>query len=84
MKRYGPALAIAALLLAACSKVNIENYGKIEIGMNYEAVRAILGEPTRCDDVAGFQSCQWGDEQKNINVQLVGDRVVMRSANNLR
>ena len=83
MKRYGWLLVVVAAL-TACSKVTLENYGKVQVGMNLEEVRAILGDPTRCDDVAGFKNCQWGDEQKNITVQLVGDRVVLRSANNLR
>ena len=83
MKRYGLLLALV-VALAACSKVNVENYGKIEVGMSYEEVRAILGEPTRCDDVAGFRGCQWGDENSNITVQMVGDNVVMRSAKNLK
>ena len=81
MKRHG--ILIALLVLAGCSKIDVENYGKIEVGMSYDEARAVLGEPTRCDDVAGFRSCQWGDEQSNINLQLVGDRVVMRSAKNL-
>ena len=83
MKRYGLLLALV-VALAACNKVNVENYGKIEAGMSYEEVRAILGEPTRCDDVAGFRACQWGDENSNITVQMVGDNVVMRSAKNLQ
>ncbi|HKY03116.1 MAG TPA: hypothetical protein VJM53_11245 [Burkholderiales bacterium] len=83
MKRYGLLLALV-VALAACSKVNVENYGKIKVGMSYEEVRAILGDPTRCDDVAGFRGCQWGDEKSNITVQMVGDNVVMRSAKNLK
>lgn len=84
-------LVCLALLLGGCSKLNAENYAKIEMGMSLEQISAIIGKPVRCDDVAGFQSCQWGevdvpegDKGTSVSVQFVGDRAVMRSATNLR
>jgi hypothetical protein len=37
------------LALAGCSRVNKENYDKIEIGMSYEEVDGVLGKPNTCE-----------------------------------
>jgi hypothetical protein len=92
--RYILVICLAALL-AGCNKLTAQNYAKIEAGMSLEQITAIIGQPTRCDDVAGFQSCQWGDaadaaaagsgeKGPAVSVQFVGDRAVMRSGTNLR
>lgn len=80
-----------ALLLGGCSKLTAENYAKIENGMTYEEVSAILGKADSCDDVAGFRSCKWGgaaaqdaQNKPGISVQFVGDKAVLHSASNVR
>ena len=78
------ALLLAACLLAACSKINAENYAKIRIGMSYPEVTAILGSPERCDDTVGFKSCIWGDDKSNVSVRFVGEKVLLHSAENVR
>ena len=79
-------LAIPAicLLLVACSKVTAENYAKVKAGMEYKEVTAILGNPDRCDDLAGFKSCTWGDAKSHVNVRFAGDKAILHSAENIK
>jgi hypothetical protein len=77
-------LLAAALAATGCSKLTPENYAKIKPGMRYEEVKAILGDPARCDDVMAFKSCRWGDDSRNITVRFAGDQVVLHSAENIR
>ncbi len=85
-RRIGVILLVAAMLaLWGCSsKINQENYRKIKIGMSYEEVAVILGEPVACESVLGAKSCDWGDEKRNINIKFVADNVVFRSAEGLQ
>lgn len=78
------ALVIAALVTAGCSKLTPENYAKLKAGLSYEEVKAILGNPTRCDDLMGFKSCRWGDDSRNITVRFAGDQVLLYTAENVR
>ncbi len=79
INRYGLlALAVAAGVgLLGCGKVNKENYGKLKMGMGYEEVTAILGEPENCDALIAFKSCVWGKDPKTITVRLVADKVIL-------
>jgi hypothetical protein len=77
-------LVAIALAAAGCSKLTPENYAKIKPGMPFEEVKAILGNPDRCDEVMSFMSCRWGDDSRNITVRFAGDQVVLRSAENVR
>ena len=82
--RRPAALLAVGLLVAACSKVTAENYAKIKIGMGYQEVTAVLGNPAGCSDTAGFKSCKWGDDKSNITVRFAADKVVLHSAENIR
>jgi outer membrane protein assembly factor BamE (lipoprotein component of BamABCDE complex) len=76
---------VAALLLAAgCSKLTAENYAKVKMGMSYNEVTAILGGPASCDDTAGFKSCRWGDDKRQVTVRFAGDKVILHTAENIR
>jgi hypothetical protein len=78
-------LAMGLLLaLLGCSKLTVENYDKITVGMKYEAVVKLIGEPDQCDDVMGVRSCRWGDENRSINVNFVGGKVLLFSSSNLK
>ncbi|MDQ5904029.1 MAG: hypothetical protein QG672_1622, partial [Pseudomonadota bacterium] len=46
-------IAFLALLAVACSKDSMEIYGRLKTGQSYDEVVAILGNPTRCDEVLG-------------------------------
>lgn len=79
-------IALVALLigLSGCSKVTAENYAKLQTGMSFAEVNAILGSPRSCDEALGFRSCQWGDEQSNVTARFVADKLVLFSAKNIR
>jgi hypothetical protein len=78
------ALLAAGLLVCACSRVTAENYAKLKVGMTYQESTAILGNPERCDDTAGFKTCKWGDGSRSITVRFAADRAVLHSAENIR
>ena len=84
MRRTLPILCLAALLLAACSKVTIDNYNRLKTGQSYDEIVAILGQPTRCDEVIGVRQCVWGDEQRSIKIGFVGNAALTLAANNLK
>ncbi|MEA1947610.1 MAG: DUF3862 domain-containing protein [Thermodesulfobacteriota bacterium] len=71
----------SVLAIVGCDKVNKENYDKIKIGMSYEEVLGILGEPDTCQDpVLKTKSCIWGESDKQIKIKFVVDTVVWRSS----
>jgi len=72
-------VAVLALVLglAACSKVNRQNYDQLKLGMGYAEVVALLGEPAQCDALVGFKSCVWGKGDKTITIRLVSDKVIL-------
>ena len=79
------ALTLAAALLASgCSRLTVENYDKIRVGMRYDEVKQLLGAPDACSDVLAVKSCTWGDEQRHIKVNFVADQVVLFNSSNLR
>jgi hypothetical protein len=72
-------VVLSALLigLSRCSKMTAENYAKLQTGMSFAEVNAILGSPQSCDEALGFRSCQWGDEKSNVTARFVGDKLVL-------
>ena len=86
MKRIKNLMAVILLfcvIFLGCSKLNRENYGKIEVGMNYEQVVGIIGSPDKCDAALGVKNCVWGNDQKNITVKFVADKVILPSMKGL-
>jgi hypothetical protein len=79
-------VVLVALLisLSGCSKITAENYAKLQTGMSFVEVNAILGNPQSCDEALGFKSCQWGDERSNVTAHFVADKLVLASAKNIR
>lgn len=78
------ALLLCCLTLAACGKINQENYAKLKPGMTKAEVESLLGGPTECAGALGMSSCTWGDEQRFISVQYAGDKVLMFSGKGLK
>ncbi|NMR23968.1 DUF3862 domain-containing protein [Pseudoalteromonas sp. NEC-BIFX-2020_015] len=77
-------LIVAAILtLSACSKINLENYEKIEIGMSKTDVEAILGAAEKCVEKTLHTNCTWGGGDKKIEITLVSDRVSLYSKTGL-
>lgn len=72
------------VLLAACNKINQENYSKLEAGMSKAEVESLLGGPTECSGALGMSSCTWGNQQTFISVQYAGDKVLMFSGKGLK
>lgn len=75
---------VLLLLLLGCSKLTLENYDKLAVGMSYEEVTALIGSPAQCDDVLGVRNCSWGDETRSVQVSFVGGKVLVYSSNNLK
>lgn len=69
-------VVLAMLLLAGCSKVSLDNYNKLERGMDRAEVEKILGSPTSCDEALGVRNCIWGTEKSNITVTFAGTKVL--------
>lgn len=78
------ALLSFCVLLAACSKINQENYSKLSAGMPKDQVEKLLGSPTDCSGALGMSSCTWGDKNSFISVQYAGDKVLMYSGQGLK
>ncbi|UVJ44348.1 outer membrane protein assembly factor BamE [Pseudomonas sp. LS1212] len=78
------ALLSLCVLLAACNKVNQENYSKLQAGMTKAEVEKMLGSPGECSGALGFSSCTWGDKNSFISIQYAGDKVLMFSGEGLK
>lgn len=77
------ALSLLAMLLG-CSKLTVENYSKIKMGIEYGAVVAILGKPDNCSETLFVRNCVWGNEQRNITVNFVGGKVALFASKNIK
>lgn len=73
-------LSMLLLTLVACSKLTAENYKKIEMGMPYDEIVKLLGEPDKCEVLLSAKTCTWGNEEKHIEVQMIANKVVLYSA----
>jgi hypothetical protein len=78
------ALLSLCVLLAACNKINQENYSKIHAGMSKAEVEQVLGTATDCSGALGMSSCTWGNKDAFISVQYAGDKVVIYSGQGLK
>ncbi|HEY5974960.1 MAG TPA: DUF3862 domain-containing protein [Geobacteraceae bacterium] len=74
----------SSVMLIGCSKLTMENYAKIKMGSEYGEVVKILGKPDKCSEALFVRNCVWGNEQKNITVNFVGDKVVLCTSRNIR
>ena len=76
-------VTLILLIIAGCSKLTMENYDKLKIGMEYKEVVKTIGSPGKCSDVMGVRNCEWGNEKKSINVTFAGDKVLFFTGNGL-
>ena len=77
-------LALAAILfLAACSKVNQENFAKVEESMSEQEVSAILGTPTESNSVnilgVSGTASRWVRGDTVITVRFVNGKVALKT-----
>lgn len=82
IKLMVPVICMFSILaFFGCSKVNKENYDKIKIGMSFEEVVGVLGEPDTCEEpVLKTKSCMWGSSDKQIKIKFAADIVAWRSS----
>jgi len=71
-------------LISGCTRLTRENYEKLNMGMGYEEVVSILGKPDSCSDTLVTKSCMWGDEQKNITVSFIGNKIMLYSSKSIK
>ena len=86
MKRTLLALVAAlllALIIAACSKVNQENFLKIQEGMSEQDVISLLGRPTESNSVnvlgVSGTASRWVASDTVITVRFVNGKVAFKS-----
>lgn len=77
--------AALCFILVACSKINQENFAKIQPGMSMAQVVRILGEPDMVDSInfAGISgtSATWKTKSTLIVVQFLNDQVKIKTLN---
>ncbi|BAP56059.1 hypothetical protein THII_1762 [Thioploca ingrica] len=72
-------------ILGACvSRINQENYQKIQKGMTLEEVKAIIGEPTESKSagIGGLvsgTSAVWKGDNMTIDIKFLNDKVQLKS-----
>jgi len=71
-------------LLAACSKLSMDNYNQLKVGMTYQEVTAIIGEADSCDEVMGTRSCIWGSKESQIKAGFLADKAIAFSHKGLK
>lgn len=73
-------MVLPLLWLAGCDRVNQENYNKLEMGMQYDDVVTLLGEPAQCDALLMAKSCVWGTESRLIDIKFADNKVILFSS----
>jgi hypothetical protein len=71
------------LLVLGCSKLTLDNYSRIAMGMTYDDVVKLIGAPASCDDVMGMRNCKWGDDTRSVTVSFLGGKVLLFASSNL-
>lgn len=69
--------------LSGCDRVTRDNYNRLSVGMEYDDVVDILGQPTACRSLLQARSCTWEDAPRVITIQFVGDKVAVFSSRGL-
>ncbi len=71
-------------MLIGCSKLTMENYSKINMGIEYAEVVKILGKPDNCSEALFVRNCVWGDEKKNITINFAGGKAIIFTSKNIK
>lgn len=69
-------MLLVSVMIVGCSKVTLENYNKLKVGMSYEEVVAVIGAADECSESMGTKSCTWGGGEKYIKVKFMADNAV--------
>jgi hypothetical protein len=74
---------LVALLVVACSKVNQENFLKVQEGMSEEEVISLLGRPTESNSVnvlgVSGTASRWVAGDTVVTVRFVNGKVAFKS-----
>ena len=84
MKMRMIVLPVLLAMLSGCSRLTMDNYAKVKVGIEYSEVVRILGKPDSCSEALFVKSCVWGNEQKNITVNFLGDKVILSASRNIK
>ena len=84
LRAFARRFAFAALvLLAACSRITQENFGRIQDGMSEQEVAALLGPPSSSSSVQilgiSGTSSAWESGDSRITVRFVNGKVALKS-----
>jgi hypothetical protein len=71
------------LILLGCSKINQENYDKLQVGMDYDEVLEILGKPDNCESILNMKNCIWKESSKSITIKIAANKVVFISSHGI-
>lgn len=77
-------IGLLVILSACVTKINQENYEKIQEGMTIEEVKTILGEPTESKSagIGGLvsgTSAVWKGENITIDIKFLNGKVQLKS-----
>jgi hypothetical protein len=84
MKIRAMILLVLICMVFGCSKLTADNYAKIQTGMAYSEVVRILGKPDSSSEALFVKNCVWGNEQQNITVNFVAEKVLLSTSRNVR
>ena len=63
--------------LSACSKLTMENYQQLKLGMEISEIEGLIGSASDCSATMGTQSCLWGAKDgANIKVNFIAGKAV--------
>jgi hypothetical protein len=72
-----PCLIIAIMFLPiGCGNLSLESYNKIKVGMSYDEVTKIIGNPDKVELAYGHKKCTWGNDKRYISVHFLAEKVV--------
>jgi len=78
---------LVATFLGACSvkpeKITRENYEKLQYGMSYGDVKAILGEPTDRRPGRTLNQYTWVSGERHIHAKFLFDKAIYYSSKGL-
>ena len=77
------AVACVLLGLLACNRLSQENFAKIDEGMTFEEVVAVLGEPTDSKSAGigplSATDATWENDSARINIKFLNGKVQIKA-----
>jgi len=76
-------LIVLACAVSSCKGVSSDNYDKLKVGMEFDAVSSILGKPDNCRAVLNMKNCIWTDGEQEIRIKFAAEQVVFTASRGL-